>query len=60
MEEIIKEISEKYPEAIVNNEIDYKKLTLILFTELSDVQDQLKEKDYQVLRITEKLDKLCY
>lgn len=53
--EVIKSL---YPEVIVNDEIDYKLLSLVLIRELNDIQDQLNEKDYQILRITERLDKL--
>jgi len=53
------DVKSLYPTVVnENNEIDYKKLCLILLQELNDVQDQLNEKDYQILRITERLDNL--
>ena len=59
---LFEEIKSLYPQAIAKikgkEEIDYKKLCLILAQELSDIQDQLNEKDYQILRITQRLDKL--
>ena len=54
----INEVQSLYPEAVVNGEIDYQILSLLLAKELSDIQDQLNEKDYQILRITERLDQL--
>lgn len=58
----ITDIKSLFPEAIVvkngTDEIDFKVLSLMLAQELSDIQDQLNEKDYQILRITERLDKL--
>ena len=54
----INDLKSLYPEAVVNDNIDFEKLSLILARELSDIQDQLNEKDYQILRITERLDKL--
>lgn len=58
MEKFLKEINEKHPEILIDGEVDLKKLMLILYEEFCDIQDQLKEKDYQILRINEKLDKL--
>lgn len=54
----ISDLKSLYPETVVNDNIDFEKLSLILARELSDIQDQLNEKDYQILRITERLDKL--
>lgn len=54
----IDDLKSLYPDAVINDEIDFKKLSLILVQELNDIQDQLNEKDYQILRITERLDKL--
>lgn len=53
------EVKAKYPSVIKEDgSVDLEKLCLTLLTELSDIQDQLAEKDYQILRITEKLDNL--
>ena len=54
----IENIKTSYPEAIIDGDIDYKALSFLLARELSDIQDQLQEKDYQILRITQRLDKL--
>lgn len=58
----INDLKKLYPEAVSSKNgvdtIDFLKLSLILLTELRDIQDQLGEKDYQILRITEKLDSL--
>ena len=58
----IENIKSLYPDAVVTkngvDEIDYHVLSLILAQELNDIQDQLNEKDYQILRITERLDVL--
>ena len=54
----IEDVKKLYPETVVNGEIDLKSLSLVLLRELNDIQEQLNEKDYQILRITERLDKL--
>lgn len=54
----IDELIELYPDVVDNDQIDYKKLSLHLAADLCDIKDQLIEKDYQILRITERLDKL--
>lgn len=54
----IDELKVKYPDAIVNDAVDFEKLSLLLAGEVSDLQDQLNEKDYQILRITQRLDQL--
>ena len=54
----IDELKVKYPDAIVNDTVDFEKLYLLLAGEVSDLQDQLNEKDYQILRITQRLDQL--
>jgi len=51
-------IKEFYPDAIKNEEIDYKSLCIILAKEVSDLQDELNEKDYQILHIMKQLDDL--
>lgn len=56
--EDIKIIEEFYPEAIENGDINYKALCIILAREVSDLQDELNEKDYQILHIMEQLDKI--
>lgn len=64
MEELftINELESRYPFAVKTTngvkDIDYKALSLFLVQELNDIQDQLIEKDFQILKITEKLDKL--
>ncbi|MBP5458349.1 MAG: hypothetical protein J6Y37_17805 [Paludibacteraceae bacterium] len=52
------ELSKTYPSAFDGDKVDYKALCLLLAQEVSDIQDQMNEKDYQILRITERLDKL--
>jgi hypothetical protein len=47
-----------YPSAFDEGEIDYKKLCIILADEVNDLQDQMSEKDYQILRITQRLESL--
>lgn len=47
-----------FPDAIVDGEIDYKKLCELMAQEICDLKDQMNEKDYQILRITERLDVL--
>ena len=39
-------------------EIDYKALSLILAEEVSDIKDQLLEKDYQITKIFERIERL--
>jgi len=58
----IDELRTVYPDAVIEKDgksaIDFQALSLILAREVSDLQDQLNEKDYQILRITERLDSL--
>lgn len=54
----IEEVKSTYPAAIVDGKIDFERLSMILAQEVSDIQDQMAEKDFQILRITERLDKL--
>lgn len=54
----IEELKEIYPAAFVNDEVDYKSLCLLLAQEVSDLQDQMAEKDYQILKITQRLESL--
>lgn len=56
--EDIEFIKEFYPEALENEEINYKSLCIILAKEVSDLQDELNEKDYQILHIMKQLDSL--
>ena len=54
----IEELKSIYNEAVVDGKIDFEALSLRLAQEVSDLQDQMNEKDFQILRITERLDKL--
>lgn len=54
----IEELKEIYPAAFINDEVDYKSLCLLLAQEVSDLQDQMAEKDYQILKITQRLESL--
>ena len=47
-----------FPGAIVKGELDYKKLCILMAQEICDLKDQMNEKDYQILRITERIDAL--
>lgn len=58
MHDILLELAKTYPSAFDGDKVDYKQLCLLLAQEVSDIQDQMNEKDYQILRITERLDKL--
>ena len=57
----IKDVESVFPEAVVEKsgkkEIDYEKLCLILAEEVSDLKDQLNEKDYQITNIYKRLEK---
>ena len=54
----LEELAEQYPESVVDGQIVLETLVRILATEVSDLQDQMNEKDFQILRITERLEKL--
>lgn len=54
----IEMIQAKYPEALVDGKIDYERLSLVLLREIDDIQEQMNEKDFQILKITERLDKI--
>lgn len=54
----IEELKSIYGETVVDGKIDFEALSLRLAQEVSDLQDQMNEKDFQILRITERLDKL--
>ena len=57
------DIEVNFPEAVIEKdgekEIDYKALSLLLAEEVCDLKDQLLEKDYQVTRIFERLERLA-
>ena len=55
----IADVLMQYPD-VVNEEgkVDYELLTVLLARDISDLNDQLNEKDFQILRITERLDQL--
>ena len=59
----ITEIEAVYPSAVITTEegkeIDYKALVVLMAMEISDIKDQLNEKDYQVTRIFERLERLA-
>lgn len=59
----IAEIEAVYPSAVITTEegkeIDYKALVVLMAMEISDIKDQLNEKDYQVTRIFERLERLA-
>ena len=55
---LIEDLRERYPSAFNGDRVDYQFLALLLAQEVSDLQDQMQEKDYQILRITQRLDEL--
>jgi hypothetical protein len=59
----LNDIEVNFPEAVIEKdgekEIDYKALSLLLAEEVCDLKDQLLEKDYQVTRIFERLERLA-
>lgn len=59
----IEDIEANFPSAVIKkeegNEIDYKALVLLLAEEICDIKDQLNEKDFQVTRIFERLERLA-
>jgi hypothetical protein len=58
----LNDIKVNFPEAVIEKngeeEIDYKALSLLLAEEICDLKDQLNEKDYQVTRIFERLERI--
>ncbi len=54
----LEEIKGAYPSAFDGDNVDYQKLCLLLADQVSDLQDQMSEKDYQILRITQRLEAL--
>lgn len=58
----ITDLEAAFPSVIIEKdgekEIDYKALSLVLAEEVSDIKDQLLEKDYQITRIFERIERL--
>jgi hypothetical protein len=54
----IEDLKKKYSSAFDGDDVNYQTLALLLAQEVSDLQDQMLEKDYQILRITQRLDSL--
>ena len=58
----ITDLEAAFPSVVIEkdgeNEIDYKALSLILAEEVSDIKDQLLEKDYQITKIFERIERL--
>lgn len=54
----IEDLKKKYSGAFDGDDVNYQTLALLLAQEVSDLQDQMLEKDYQILRITQRLDSL--
>ena len=63
MSEMFQNILDNYPNAVKEKdgvmEIDYALLMSLLVDEISDLKDQLNEKDYQVTKIFERLERLA-
>ena len=58
MEKFILVLQYKSQKKDGEKEIDYKALSLILAEEVSDIKDQLLEKDYQITKIFERIERL--
>lgn len=55
----IADVLMQYPDVVnEDGKVDYELLTVLLARDISDLNDQLNEKDFQILRITERLDRL--
>jgi uncharacterized protein YehS (DUF1456 family) len=54
----LEDVKLEYPEAVENGEIVLSKLCVAMADKVSDLQDQMAEKDFQILKITERLEKL--
>lgn len=58
----IQDIASNFPEVVVDadgeQKIDYEKLSVALAEEVLDLRDQLLEKDFQVVKIFERLERL--
>ena len=59
----IADIEANFPSAVIEEDglkkIDFEALSLALAEEVSDIKDQLNEKDYQITRIFERLERLA-
>ena len=58
----ITDLEATFPSVVIEKdgemEIDYKALSLVLAEEVSDIKDQLLEKDYQITKIFERIERL--
>lgn len=55
----VEDIKALYPNLLTESgELKLSDLCIALVSEVADLQDQMKEKDFQILRITERLDEL--
>lgn len=58
----ITDLETTFPSVVIEKdgekEIDYKALSLVLAEEVSDIKDQLLEKDYQITKIFERIERL--
>lgn len=54
----LEDVKSEYPEAVVNGDVVLEKLCLAMADKVADLQDQMAEKDFQILKITERLEKL--
>ena len=58
----ITDLEAAFPSVVIEKdgekEIDYKALSLILAEEVSDIKDQLLDKDYQITKIFERIERL--
>ena len=58
----ITDLEATFPSVVIEEdgekEIDYKALSLVLAEEVSDIKDQLLEKDYQITKIFERIERL--
>lgn len=54
----IKDAETRYPFAVIDGKINFELLALALMEDIADLQDQMMEKDYQILSITKRLDGL--
>lgn len=58
MNEILETVKEQFPEVVKEGKVDFELLSLVLFDEVSDLQDELNEKDYQILHIMKQIDEI--
>ena len=54
----LEELKNAFPEAVVDGQLALDKLCVALASQVVDLQDQMNEKDFQILRITQRLDEL--